>query len=122
MKKVIIIYLIYLLISEIVIQRVFGPKIKVLAYGPKMTQAGMIFNNSDNGAISSIWITTNKSVGKGAYLVWGNNKIEVTISKDVNLITAAVDSKYYQKRGIYFLQVVNPETGQKTNKIPFIVR
>ncbi len=122
MKKILILYFIYLLLTEIAIQKIYGPNIKIVTYGPKMTAVGELFNNSEDQKHSSIWITTSEIVSEGTHLLWGDRKIELTISETTPLVTATIDPDYYQKRGVYFLQLINPETNQKSNKVIFYVK
>jgi hypothetical protein len=120
MKKTICFYIIFLLVSEIIIRNVFKPPIMLVSWGPKKTKINVNFNGGENDN-STIWVTTNKLIPLGSYMMWGNNKIKTTISENDPLITANIDKELYSKKGVFFIQIISPETNEFSNKIPFIV-
>jgi len=119
MRKLLIIYIIFLIITESIYQILNRPQIKILNWGPKNAQSNTYFNINDQN--SYIWISTNKQIPKGSYLMWGGNKINITIEKDKPVITANIDKEYYNEKGTYYIQIISPETREKSNKIPFPV-
>jgi hypothetical protein len=120
MKKILLFYIVLLLISELLIQATTKPSIKLVKWGPKSTPKSENFNSPNNNS-SALWIITNKPIDSGSYLLWGNKTIEITTSKADPLITANIEKENYSKRGVYFLQVISPETKEHSKKIPFIV-
>lgn len=120
MKIILLIYLVFVLVFEVLIQSVNKHQIKLIKWGPKSTSPSVNFNSqSDNS--SALWIKTNKPIDSGSYLLWGNKTIEITTSKDDNLITANIEKDNYSKRGVYFLQIISPDSNEHSNKIPFYV-
>lgn len=118
MKKLLSVYILYLVISQIIIYRFTSTHtIEIINFGPKQFSS---LDTKDKN-INTIWITTKKPVPESSYLLFGKHKIELTISQKDSVVSASIGSELMKKTGSYVTQIVSPSTNETSNKIEILV-